>query len=211
MVTVNTTCGHIVHSIDDLFDLQIKGYDDSGKPCIIYGCYCKHCADVHVSTGMIISCKREEEEWMSSSSRTPTDVYSLASDYSRSDDPVLRDFAKMVCKYIESSVSKTAKVSVKIDTDNAFTVSLNDDINITGVGKVEYDSIEDAILALNSAKITWVRPFKAHTPDGLYEVDETDYEHYSFFIQYCQTAALSLLDNGIPYSKIDGPYSLNVQ
>jgi hypothetical protein len=62
-----------------------------------------------------------------------------------------------------------------------------------------------------SAKISWVRPIKAHTPDGLYLVNSDDTDHCSFYVKMCHSAAIAMNDGEMKYHKKDGPYLLTVE
>lgn len=202
------SCGHHVESVDVLFDLQVKGHDAYGNPCMTFGVYCKECADNLEQNNQIIYNRYDEQEWlMSEAQQEQPDLYTLAKDLAKCPDVFIAAFAKRVCDFI--SQHSTHQVTIMVDTNSAFTLLLGDS-TITGIGKVEFPSVDDALMALNSAKIVWVRPIKAHTPDGLYLVNEDDYDHCYFFIHHCQTAALSLLDGTPSFDKVDGSYSLSV-
>lgn len=209
-MSIVTTCGHAVSSIDDLFDLQLKGHEYDGTPCVVYGCYCECCAQDHADRGMVISTLAEQESWLATNSISRKyDLISEALALMHHADPRISEFAKQVHDHLNSP--KDPRVVVCINTAEAFTLLLNDTSSITGMGTIEFRSVDDAIVALNGASITWVRPIKVHTPDGEYRVDFDDVDHYSFFIQYCYGAALALLDGNTSFTKVDGAFSISVE
>lgn len=212
-MTIIASCGHEVRDIDDLFDLQLKEYHRDNTPCITYGVYCESCAIQKEEDGCVIHNKKEECDWLEmphDAILSKSSLHERAIAFSENKDipAELASFASDVRKYLEIS-SDFMLISIKIDTCNEFTLSIGDSA-VTGIGKVQFVSISDAILALNSARITWVRPLKIYTPDGLYQVSEEDTDNYLFFIRFCHDAALALNDGEKEFHKTDGTYSLSV-
>lgn len=205
-MTYSTTCGHPVESLDDLFDLQIKDYNQDGTPCVTYGVYCQSCADHLWSTDMILGSLKAEEAWLKTPNidKSNTTIKALAIDLSSHNDPIVAKFARLV---YNTFVHSTPEVT--INTDGMFTVMLGEH-EITDKSTVIFQTVDAAIIALNSAHITWVRPFKINLLEEIYEVSETDFDCGNFLIEYCQEAALALLDGNTPYIKHDGGYTVEV-
>lgn len=208
-MTIVTTCGHLVDSIDSLFDLQLKGFSPSGEKCIIYGCYCAECAQKYIENGEVIENSREEYEWVSSPTKSLPPLASMATTFFNHSDGAVAEFSRQV--YNDLTIQKTpVGVKVTINTASAFSVLFNDEIVVTGVGKVIFNSINDAVISLSGAKITWVRPIKSHIPNGPNLVNSNDVDHCAFFIQYCRDAAMALLQGYPTFDKQDGEYQMSV-
>lgn len=97
-MTITASCGHQVNSLDDLYDLQIRGYDETNTPCIVYGVYCKDCADEYDSIGYIIKTKEDERKWLEVKDELATidNLKEVAMFLTEYPDLVVSEFAKTV-------------------------------------------------------------------------------------------------------------------
>lgn len=197
-MAITTTCNHIVNSIDDVFDLQIKGYDDKGNRVVLYQCFCNQCAKEKELNNEIIYNQSDEISWLSGVSEDPqATLFTRAKDLTYHDDPVVSSFAASVLGYIETSINDNKIVTVRIDTNDDFTLSFKD-VLITGVGKVILGSISEAITCLNSAHITWMK-------------DPSTYDISEVFLQYCCDASTALRNGQTSFVKQDSTLMLTVE
>ncbi len=205
------TCGHKVDDIDSLYDLQLQDYTSDGDKCISYVVFCKDCADQYEKEGLVIHTKEEESTWLQSPPVSSIEIPLLehARELSFSTDVVISSFAKRVVSYIEAS-TESSILEILIDTDNSFTLLLGNDASVTGIGKMQFKTPEEAIFALEHASITWVRPIKAYTPDGPYTVDSDDQVHFAFVINMCMYVASMIRSGNYDFIDTYGPYRISV-
>lgn len=195
-MTIVTNCGHVVQSIDDVFDLQIKGYDDEGKRIVVYQCFCSACADEKELNNEIIHNQQEEYEWLNGFSDDPKNtLIDYAVKLMQHPEKEVSSFAEKVHKFIELSNNDKKIVVVRVDTNDEFTLSLKDSL-ITGVGKVIFGSISEAIICLSSAHATWRK-------DNIVS--------YDTFLQYCIDAASALRNGKTSFIKQDSSFMLTIE
>lgn len=192
-----TTCGHEVNSIDDVYDLQIKGYDSIGNRVVLYQCFCAECATEKEVNNEIIHNNNEELEWVSGISDDPCNtLLDYAKRLLTHKDKEVSTFASRVFSIIEDNHNDHKLVTVRIDTNENFTLSLKDSL-VTGIGKVIFGSISEAVLCLNSAHITWKRD---------------DFQiQYEDFLQYCSDAATALKLGQKSFIKQDSSFMITVE
>lgn len=195
-MAITTTCGHLVGSIDDVFDLQVKAYDEFGKRIVSYECCCQFCANEKELGDELIHTQQEEYEWLNGVSDDPNKtLIDYAKRLISHDDKDVASFASRVYTLLEHNNNDHKLVVVRIDTNNEFTLSIKDSL-ITGVGKVLFGSITEAILCLNSAHVTWKK-------------DNTN--QFEYFLQYCSDAANSLKKGNKSFTRQDSSYMLTLE
>ena len=196
-MAITTTCEHIVHSIDDVYDLQIKGYNEIGDRVVLYQCFCIDCANEKIFGNEVIHNQQEEYDWINGISEDPlSTLLECANKLKKYPDNEVSSFASRVSKLIESNNNDHKLVVVRIDTNDDFTLSLKDSL-VTGVGKIIFGSITEAILCLNSAHITWQK-------------DKNTNLCYTF-LQFCNDASLSLKQGNTSFVKQDSSFMLTVE
>ena len=195
-MTIVTNCGHIVPTIDDVFDLQLKGYDHEGKRIVVYQCFCSKCADEKEINNEIIHNQQEESDWLNGISDEPKNtLVDYAVKLMHHHEKEVAFFAEKVYKFIELSNNDKKIVVVRVDTNDEFTLSLKDSL-ITGVGKVIFGSISEAIICLSSAHATWRK-------DSVVS--------YDTFLQYCIDAASALRNGSTSFIKQDSSFMLTIE
>ncbi len=195
-LAITTTCGHVVRSIDDVFDLQVKGYDEVGNRIVSYECCCHQCANEKELGGEIIHNQHEEYEWVNGISDDPQNtLIDYAKRLISHSDKDVASFASRVYTLLEHNNNDHKLVVARIDTNNEFTLSIKDSL-ITGVGKVLFGSITEAILCLNSAHVTWKK-------DNISQLES--------FLQYCSDAAFSIKQGNKSFVRQDSSYMLTLE
>lgn len=192
---ISTTCGHFVKSIDDLYDLQVKGYDEHMNRTIHYGCYCKACADMLDSTSQIIHNMDELKTWLNTTNLNEQEglILDMAKSMLSYKNKNVVNFANIVIDYLNAKDVNQKHYVIKINTNTDFTLTIGE-VSITGIGKLETNGKKDAIDALRNSSITWVKPVKSHMPGNAIIVREDDFHLCKFFVEYCIEAAKRIED-----------------
>lgn len=187
---IQTTCGHYVKSIDDIYDLQVKAYDAHMNRIVNYGCYCKACAEALEKSSQIIHTIEELQTWTNSTSLNEKEalILGLAKSMLQYKNKNVNQFASLVIEYLNNKDANDKKYVVKVNTNSDFTLTIGE-VSITGIGKIEFTGKQEAIQALTGASITWVKPVKSHMPGDVYIIREDDIHLCKFFVEYCSDAA----------------------
>lgn len=195
-------CGHEVGSVSQLHEVKMKAVNPDDTPTVDAKVLCPECYDYVIHSGLALRSRKEEYEWLYPANE---DLLSMAKRLSISHtDPEVMEFASLVIQHM--TTNSQGNVTCYIDTANDFTLHINGS-NITGVGKIRFVDVEEAIEQLTLAKIVWVRPVSVYLPDGESICDDS---MFSFFIRRCKEAAASISD-GKPYHVLsDGQYRLTV-
>lgn len=60
-----TTCGHVVHDMDDVIDAAIRGYTIEDERCIDYVALCRQCYTDYKTDGVVLYNESDKNKWLS--------------------------------------------------------------------------------------------------------------------------------------------------